>query len=112
MRRALLALCLLAACTSPARRDADLAAALTAMHLLEARQSLIGDVTPALRDSALAAHGFTPSRFAAEVERLHDDLDRATRVYADVSAALDTLRPAATASPTVRGSGDTAGPDG
>lgn len=111
MRRALLALCLLAACTSPARRDADLAAALTAMHLLEARQTLAGDVTPALRDSALRVHGFTPNSFAAEVARLHDDLDRATRVYADVSAALDTLRPITPVAPVDEGGGGIAGPE-
>lgn len=81
----------LAGCdAAPAPPEPRLVAAVTDLHVLEARTRLHSDVSPALRDAALARHGYTRATFDAALTASQADADAYTALLAAVQERLGT----------------------
>lgn len=83
----------LAGCGATKASDEDaLVETLVTAHLLEVRQHELGDVPDAVRDSALAFHGFTPAEFRLRMDALIENPAQAESVYVRVERRLEVLR--------------------
>lgn len=85
----------LAACDAPAPPPDDgLVETLADLHLLEARHEQIGDVPNSVRDSLLAAHGYSAATLRAQMDRITRDLAFGDTVYARVERRIEARRQA------------------
>ncbi len=72
--------------------DSTLVDVLVELHLLSARQALVGDVTPAMRDSVLAHYGLDSAAVARRLEAYARDLEAFRRLYQQVHERLMSER--------------------
>lgn len=68
--------------------DPALIEALVELQLAQARQQLVGDVRPELRDSVLSQYGFDAASLKASLNALETNLEHANATY---SAVVDSL---------------------
>ena len=93
-RRLALLGCLLlgAGCRAPQPAPDDaLTDVLAALYLLEARQTTLGDVPRATRDSILVLHGLTADEFSARLQRWSASPAASDSLYARVERRLEGL---------------------
>lgn len=80
---------LMACSRAPAPPDDDLVAAVAALHVLEAREITMQDVSPALKDSILAHYGFTRASLQERVSALAEHPPLGDTLYARVERVLN-----------------------
>lgn len=80
-------------CGRPAPLPDDaLVDVVAALHLFEARQTVLRDVPPSVRDSVLALHGLTPDEWTRRLEELATSPVATDSLYARVQARLQQRR--------------------
>ncbi|SHK19375.1 protein of unknown function [Rhodothermus profundi] len=70
--------------------DSMLVHVLVELHLLAARQALVGDVTPAMRDSVLAHYGLDSAAVARRLETYARNPEAFRKLYQQVQQQLMT----------------------
>ncbi|WP_054684128.1 DUF4296 domain-containing protein [Rhodothermus marinus] len=68
--------------------DSTLVNVLVELHLLSARQAVVGDVTPTFRDSVLARYGLDSATVARRLQRYARDPEAFRQLYQQIQERL------------------------